>query len=63
MSKVTKVARKIEVLSAAEADFRSKPMKYTLALSVRPGDNIISVGVADQISNATGFDRVDVAAK
>jgi VWFA-related protein len=63
MSKVTKVARKIEVPAAGEADFRSKPMKYTLALSVRPGDNIISVGVADQVSNINGFDRVDVAAK
>jgi len=63
MSKVTKVARKIEVPPAAEKDFRSKPMKYTLALSVRPGDNIISVGVSDQISNVSGFDRVDVAAK
>jgi len=63
MSKVTKATRKIEVPPAAEADFRSKPMKYTLMLSVRPGDNIISVGVADQISNATGFDRVDVVAQ
>ena len=62
-SKVTKTARKIEVPPAAEADFRGKPMKYTLMLSVRPGDNIVSVGVVDQISNATGFGRVDVVAQ
>jgi len=62
-SKVTKTARKIEVPPAAEADFRGKPMKYTLVLSVRPGENIVSVGVVDQISNANGFGRVDVVAQ
>jgi len=63
MSKVTKNARKVEIPLDSEAAFRENPMTFTLMLSVLPGDNIISVGVADQISNATGFDRVDVAAK
>ena len=64
MSKVTKTARKIELPSpAAESDFRSKPMKYTLMLSVRPGENIVSVGVVDQISSSSGFARADVVAQ
>jgi len=63
MSKVTKTTRKIEIPLDAESQLRAKPMTFTLMLSVLPGDNIISVGVADQISNASGFDRVDVAAK
>jgi len=64
MSKVTKTARKIELPSAAaENDFRSKPMRYTLMLSVRPGENIVSVGVVDQISSASGFARADVVAQ
>src|ERR1051326_2553043 len=63
MSKVTKTTRKIEIPSNAESQFRENPMTFKLQLSVLPGDNIISVGVADQISNATGFDRVEVAAK
>jgi len=63
MSKVTRAARKIEMPSAAESQFRSKPMSYTLNLSVRPGENIVSVGVVDQISNAAGFARADVVAQ
>ena len=63
MSKVTKNARKIEIPSNAEADLRSKPMSFTLNLTVKPGDNIISVGVADQVSDATGFDRLVVSAQ
>jgi VWFA-related protein len=63
MSKVTKTTRKIEMPSAAESQFRSKPMTYTLMLSVRPGDNIISVGVVDQVSNVSGFARADVVAR
>jgi len=63
MSKVTKNARKIEIPANAEADLRSKPMTFTLMLSVKPGDSVVSVGVTDQISEATGFDRVQVSAQ
>jgi len=63
MSKVTKNARKIEIPSNAEADLRSKPMTFTLNLLVKPGDNIVSVGVSDQISDANGFARLAVAAQ
>jgi len=63
MSKVTKNARKIEIPAGGEAELRSKPMTFTLMLSVKPGDNIVSVGVTDQISSITGFDRIEVAAK
>jgi VWFA-related protein len=62
-SKVSKNARKIEVPAGGEAELRAKPMTFNLKLMLDPGDNIVSVGVADQISNATGFDRVEVAAK
>jgi VWFA-related protein len=63
MSKVTRTARKIEMPPAAESQFRAKPMTYTLMLSVRPGENIVSIGVEDQISNETGFARADVTAR
>jgi hypothetical protein len=63
MSKVTRTARKIEVPAAAESQFRSKPMSYTLMLSVRPGENIVSVGVVDQVSSVSGFARADVVAQ
>jgi VWFA-related protein len=63
MSKVTRSARKIEMPPARESEFRAKPMTYTLMLSVRPGENIVSVGVVDQISNVTGFARADVVAQ
>jgi VWFA-related protein len=63
LSKVTRSPRKVELPAAGEAQFRAKPMTYTLMLSVRPGDNIVSVGVVDQVSNAAGFDRVDVAVR
>jgi len=62
-SKVSKSERKIEVPAGEEAEFRSRPIVFTLTLSVRPGDNIISVAVADSISDATGFDRLEVSAK
>jgi VWFA-related protein len=63
MSKVTRSARKIEMPPARESEFRAKPMTYTLMLSVRPGENIVSVGVVDQISNVSGFARADVVAQ
>ena len=63
MSKVSKNARKVEVPAGAEAQLRGKPMTLDLKLMLDPGDNIVSVGVADQISNAAGFDRIEIAAK
>jgi hypothetical protein len=62
-SKVSKTERKIEIPVEAESEFRSRPIVFTLTLTVKPGDNMISVAVADGISDATGFDRVGVSAQ
>ena len=60
---MTRSARKIELPPAGEGQLRSKPMTSTLMLAMKPGDNIVSVAVVDQISNIAGFDRVDVAVR
>ena len=63
MSKVSRTPRKIEIPTDAESELRGKPITLKLALNVKPGDNIVSIGIVDQVSAASGFARVDVAAR
>jgi len=59
------VARQTHQIRVAGSDFpkiKGKYYAYALDLLMEPGPNKISVGVMDEVSNSTGFDRVPVIA-
>lgn len=55
MSKVMKTPHTIRIPAQAEADIRKEPLRFTGTLVMRPGENVLSVAVVDQTTNATGF--------
>jgi VWFA-related protein len=63
MSNVTRRAQPIKIPSAVEKVIRSKPLIFNAALRVRPGNNTISIGVVDEISNTSGFARTRIVAR
>ncbi|HEX3068767.1 MAG TPA: VWA domain-containing protein [Thermoanaerobaculia bacterium] len=46
-----------------EAAFRATPIVFTASLTVRGGENLLSVGVMDQVTNTAGFARAEIVAK
>ena len=42
---------------------RAKPMTFTTALRVAPGESMLSVGAIDQVSGATGYTRTKILAR
>jgi VWFA-related protein len=48
---------------AAEKAIRAKPMTYNTAIRVKPGESVLSVGIVDQLSGATGFARTKIIAR
>ena len=48
---------------AAEQAIRAKPMTFTTAINVNPGESVLSVGIVDQLSGATGFARTKISAR
>jgi hypothetical protein len=48
---------------AAEKAIRAKPMTYNTAIRVKPGESVLSVGIVDQLSGATGFARAKIFAR
>ena len=62
---VRRVARQTHQIRVPAADYtkiNGKHYTYSLDLLMEPGPNKISVGVVDDVSNSTGFDRVPVIA-
>lgn len=53
----------IRITAAEEAGFRKEPLVFGASLTLREGENLLSVGVLDQISNTTGFARTTIVAK
>jgi VWFA-related protein len=62
-STVTRVPRSLTIPPAAEKDLRAKPMTFGAMIMMSPGENTLSVGILDQISNSTGFSRATVVAR
>ena len=50
----------IEITPAEEKGFRATPIVFGANLTLREGENLLSVGVVDQISNTMGFARTAV---
>jgi VWFA-related protein len=55
-------ANGIEITPAEEAAFRRTPLTFGANLTIREGENLISVGVVDQTGGAMGFARTSVTA-
>src|SRR6185436_19521069 len=53
----------VRILAAEEKEFRAAPLVFTATLTVRPGENLLSVGVVDQVSKTAGFARTKIVAK
>lgn len=62
-SEVMRRPRGFGIPPFAEQAVRAKPMTYTTAIRVNPGENILSVGIIDQISGTTGFARAKILAR
>jgi len=63
MSDVAQKQQQIRVPNADIGKMKGKYYTYTLDLMMEPGINRVSIGVVDDISNVTGFDRQQVIAQ
>src|SRR5216683_5528194 len=63
MSDVARQTHQIRVPTADYTKIHGKHYTYSLDLLMEPGPNKISVGVVDDVSNVTGFDRQQVIAQ
>ena len=52
----------IRIAAGEESGFRGEPLVFTATLTLREGENLLSVGLLDQVSNSTGFARTTVVA-
>lgn len=57
LSTTFKQPNAIRIKAAEEPGFRREPLVFTATLTVKEGENLLSVGVVDQVSNAVGFAR------
>jgi hypothetical protein len=62
MSDVARQTHQIRVPNTDYEKIKGKHYTYALDLLMEPGPNKVSVGVVDDVSNTTGFDRVPVIA-
>jgi hypothetical protein len=53
----------VRMTKGDEEKFRAEPIDFTASLTVREGENLLSVGVIDQLTNAAGFARAQILAK
>lgn len=60
LSTVSRSPQLVDVPAAEEKSFRSTPIIFTAEVTIRPGENLISIAVTDQISGTAGFGRVVV---
>jgi VWFA-related protein len=62
MSDVSRQQHQIRVPSTDYPKLKGKYYAYSLDMLMEPGPNRISIGVMDDVSNTTGFDRVPINA-
>ncbi|HYM61738.1 MAG TPA: VWA domain-containing protein [Thermoanaerobaculia bacterium] len=60
LSKVSRIPQPVRIPKEKEAWFRANPILFNVSIKMRPGENLLSVGVVDQISNSSGFTRASV---
>ena len=62
MSDVSRQQHQVRVPNSDYPKLKGKYYAYSLDLLMEPGPNRISIGVIDDVSNTTGFDRVPINA-
>ena len=62
MSDVSRQSHQIRVPNAEYGHIKGKYYAYSIDMLMEPGPNRISIGVIDEVSNTTGFDRVPINA-
>jgi VWFA-related protein len=62
-SEVVRSPHNLRLPSTGESVVRAKPMRFTTALRVSAGENVLSVAAIDQISGTTGFTRATIVAR
>ncbi len=63
MSDVAKRAQPVHIPAAQEAAFRHKPIMFDMQVEIEKGEHMLSVGVVDQLTNASGFARAKLVAR
>ncbi|HUP48135.1 MAG TPA: VWA domain-containing protein, partial [Thermoanaerobaculia bacterium] len=63
LSTVFRQPESVRIQPAEEKAFRKEPLTFGATLTVRPGENIVSVGMVDHVSGATSFARATVVAR
>jgi len=63
LSDVSRRPQPVTVEKAGEAELRKEPFRFTMDLTVRPGENWLSIGVLDQVASTTGLARATIVAK
>jgi VWFA-related protein len=63
LSDVARRPQPVNVEKAGEAELRKEPFRFTMNLTVRPGENWLSIGVVDQVASTTGLGRATIVAK
>ena len=63
LTDVVRRPQPVTVEKAGEAELRREPFRFTLTLTVRPGENWLSIGVVDQVASTTGLGRATIVAK
>ena len=59
-SDVMRRPRDLRFPASAEPLVRAKPMTFSTAIRVNPGESTLSVAVIDRLSGATGFARTKI---
>src|SRR4029079_18484379 len=57
LTDVVRRPQPVTVEKSGEAELRREPFRFTLNLTVRPGENWLSIGVVDQVASTTGLGR------
>jgi len=63
LSDVARRPQPVTVEKSGEAELRREPFRFTLNLTVRPGENWLSIGVVDQVASTTGLGRATIMAR
>jgi hypothetical protein len=63
LSNVFRRPQSITIRKDEERGFGATPITYSAILTVRPGENLLSVGILDQVGRTAGFVRTTIMAQ
>ncbi|HEX3580633.1 MAG TPA: VWA domain-containing protein [Thermoanaerobaculia bacterium] len=63
LSNVFRQPQSITIKKEEERGFRATPITFSATLTVRPGENLVSVGILDHVGRTAGFVRTKITAQ